>query len=37
MIKIENKIVGYSVAQPEAEEKVEKPEFKREGGGGDRA
>ena len=37
MIKIENKIVGYSVAQPEAEEKAEKPAFQREGGGGDRA
>ena len=36
MIKIEKKIVGYAVAQPEAKEKVEKPEFKREGGG-DRA
>jgi hypothetical protein len=36
MIKIENKIVGYSVAQPEPEAKVEKPEFRREGGG-DRA
>ena len=33
MIKIDKKIVGYAVAQPEAGEKVAKPEFKREGGG----
>ncbi len=36
MMKIDKKIVGYAVAQPEAEAKVEKAEFKREGGG-DRA
>ena len=36
MIKIDSKIVGYAVAQPAAEEKVAKPEYKREGGG-DRA
>ena len=32
MIKIEKKIVGYDVAKPVAEEAVDKPEFKREGG-----
>jgi hypothetical protein len=37
MIKIENKIVGYDVSKPAAEEASEKPEFKREGGGGNRA
>jgi hypothetical protein len=37
MIKIDKKIVGYAVGQPEAAEKAAKPEFKREGGGGDRA
>ena len=37
MIKIEKKIVGYAVARPDTEEKAAKPEFKREGGGGDRA
>ncbi len=37
MIKVEKKIVGYAVNQPEAEEKEAKREFKREGGGGDRA
>ena len=37
MIKIENKIVAYGVSKPEAEETAGKPEFKREGGGGDRA
>ena len=31
MTKIDKKIVGYAVKQP-AEEKEEKPEFKREGG-----
>ncbi len=36
MIKIDKKIVGYQVAQPEAEDKAEKPDYKREGGG-DRA
>jgi hypothetical protein len=36
MIKIDKKIVGYAVNQPAAEEKEEKREFKREGGG-DRA
>ena len=34
MIKIDKKIVGYAVAQPVKEEKSQKPEFKREGGGG---
>ena len=37
MIKIEKKIVGYDVAKKEVEEAAEKPEFKREGGGGNRA
>ena len=37
MIKIENKIVAYGVSKPEAEEAAGKPEFKREGGGGNRA
>ena len=37
MIKIDEKIVGYAITQPEAEAKAKKPEFKREGGGGDRA
>jgi len=37
MIKIDKKIVGYAVAQPVTAEKSQKPEFKREGGGGDRA
>ena len=37
MIKIEKKIVGYAVARLDTEEKAAKPEFKREGGGGDRA
>jgi hypothetical protein len=37
MIKIDKKIVGYAVNQPEAEEKQAKKEFQREGGGGDRA
>ncbi len=37
MIKIDKKIVGYTVGQPEAEEKATRPDFKREGGGGDRA
>ena len=37
MIKVDKKIVGYAVNQPEAEEKDAKREFKREGGGGDRA
>ena len=37
MMKIDKKIVGYAVKAPSTEEeKVEKPEFKREGGG-DRA
>ena len=36
MIKIDKKIVGYSVAKPEPQAKVAKPDFKREGGG-DRA
>ncbi len=34
--KIERKIVGYAVKQPDTEEKPAKPELKREGGG-DRA
>ena len=37
MIKIDKKIVGYAVAQAEAEQKAEKPDYKREGGGGTRA
>ena len=37
MIKVDKKIVGYAVNQPEAEGKEAKREFKREGGGGDRA
>ena len=37
MIKIDKKIVGYSVNQPEAGEKEVKREFKREDGGADRA
>jgi hypothetical protein len=36
MIKIDKKIVGYSVTKPVAEEKSQKAGFKREGGG-DRA
>jgi len=37
MIKIEKKIVGYAVNQPPEEQEVSKPEFRREGGGGNRA
>ncbi len=37
MIKVDKKIVGYAVNQPEVQEKQAKREFKREGGGGDRA
>jgi hypothetical protein len=37
MIKIDEKIVGYAVTQAGAEAKADKPEYKREGGGGDRA
>ncbi len=37
MIKIDKKIVGYAVAQPEAEQKEARPEFKREAGGDNRA
>jgi len=37
MIKVDKKIVGYAVNQPDAEEKEAKREFKREGGGVDRA
>jgi hypothetical protein len=37
MIKIDKKIVGYAVSQPDAAEKEARPEFKRESGGGDRA
>ncbi len=29
MIKIEEKIVGYAVALSDAEEKAEKPDYKR--------
>jgi len=36
MIKIDKKIVGYSVVKPESEGKAAKQEYKREGGG-DRA
>ncbi len=36
MVRIDKKIVGYAVTKPEAEDKAEKPDFKREGGG-DRA
>ena len=36
MVKIDKKIVGYAVNKPGAEDKAEKPEFRREGGG-DRA
>lgn len=37
MIKIDEKIVGYAVAQPDAGQKAEKPDYKREGGGGSSA
>ncbi|MDH3545845.1 MAG: NrdJb [Gammaproteobacteria bacterium] len=37
MIKIDDKIIGYAVAQPETEEKKAKPDYKREGGGANRA
>ena len=37
MIKIDKKIVGYSVNKPAEEQQAAKPEFKREGGGGNRA
>ncbi|MCH9005861.1 MAG: NrdJb [Proteobacteria bacterium] len=37
MVKVDKKIVGYAVNQLAAEDKEEKREFKREGGGGDRA
>ena len=37
MIKVDKKIVGYAVNKADAEEKEVKREFKREGGGGDRA
>ena len=37
MIKIDKKIVGYAVNQPAAAQESAKPEFKREGGGGNRA
>lgn len=33
MIKIDEKIVGYAVSQPDAAPKTDKPEYKREGGG----
>ena len=34
-MKIEKKIVGYAVKQPTTEEKSERPQLRREGGGGD--
>ena len=34
MIKIDKKIVGYAVNRAEAEQKAERPDYKREGGGG---
>ncbi len=37
MIKIEKKIVGYTVNKAAAEQEPAKPEFKREGGSGNRA
>jgi len=37
MIKIDKKIIGYDVAKKDSEEAAEKPEFKREGGSGNRA
>ncbi len=37
MVKIDKKIVGFAVNKPEAEDKAEKPEFKREAGSGNRA
>ncbi len=37
MIKVDKKIVGYAVKSLASEEKEAKREFKREGGGGDRA
>lgn len=37
MKKIDKKIVGYAVVQADAEQKAEKPDYKREGGGGNRA
>ena len=37
MIKIDKKIVGYEVNKSAAEEEAAKPEFKREGGGANRA
>jgi len=33
MIKIDEKIVGYAVAKPDAESKTGTPEYRREGGG----
>ena len=36
-MKIEKKIVSYAVKKPTAEEKNERPELRREGGGGNRA
>lgn len=33
MIKIDEKIVGYAVSQPDTDEKSGKPEYRREGGG----
>jgi hypothetical protein len=37
MMKIDKKIVGYAVNKPAAEQESAKPEFRREGGGGNRA
>jgi hypothetical protein len=37
MIKIDKKIVGYAVGQPEAGQKEARPDFKRESGGSDMA
>ena len=36
-MKIDKKIVGYAVKQPEPESKAERQEFRREGGGSNRA
>ena len=32
LTKIEKKIVGYSVKQPESKQPAEKPDYQREGG-----
>src|SRR6056300_253039 len=36
-MKIDKKIVGYAVKKPASDEKSERPELRREGGGGNRA